>query len=97
MMIAEITIAEWAQIIPMIITCGGVVFMIARGIVTKKDCEKCKSGTDADLAAGSKEFKEIRATQADHGEQLAGIGSTVNSMEQNVSLIVEHHITKGGQ
>lgn len=87
----DLTIAEWAQLITML----GVFFMIARGIVTKKDCEKCKSETDDDLDSGKEEFKEIKATQADHGEQLAGIGSTVNAMERNVQVLVGHHIGGG--
>lgn len=87
----DLTIAEWAQLVTML----GVFFMIARGIVTKKDCKDCRSETDKDFDSGRKEFKEIKSTQADHGEQLAGIGGTVNAMEQNVQLLVGHHIGGG--
>lgn len=88
MILSEITIIESAQLVTM----AGVLFMIARGIVTKKDCEKCKAETKADLDSGRKEFREIKDTQADHGGQLAGISSAVSTMEGNVNLLVSHHI-----
>lgn len=85
---SDFTIAEWAQLITMI----GVIFMIARGIVTKKDCEKCKTETNKNLESGSNEFREINSTLTDHGEQLAGIGATVSAMAGNVGKLVSHHI-----
>lgn len=88
MEIAGISVVEITQLLTLL----GVVFMIMRGIVTKKDCEKCKTETEGDFKAGRREFKEVRQVQADHGEQLAGIGSTVTAMSGNVDKLVQHHI-----
>lgn len=92
MTIGGFTISELAQLITM----AGVVFMIARGIVTKRDCEKCKTETEEDLDKGSENFKEIRGTLADHGEQIAGIGSTVSGVADNVQILVTKAIGNGG-
>jgi hypothetical protein len=88
MTIGGFTIGELAQILTM----AGVIFMIARGIITKKECDKCKNETEDGFKDGRKEFKEMRRVQTDHGEQLAGISSTVNGMAGNVQTLVDHHI-----
>ena len=87
------TIAELTGIFTLL----GVAFMIARGIVTRKDCKDCKADTDKDLEKGSEKFEEIKKTQVDHGEQLAGISATVGPMAASVQQLVSHHIGGNGQ
>jgi hypothetical protein len=65
----------------------------------EKDCIECKADTKERLDKGSEEFnaididiKELARVQTDHGEQLAGISSTVNAVANDVSMLVKHHI-----
>lgn len=64
-----------------------VVYGVARGIITRKDCDKCKAGIKADtherrrkddkaFERGSLKFEGIQETLGAHGEQLAAIGAT---------------------
>lgn len=92
MTIGGFTVSEIVQLS----TLASVVFIIARGIVTKKDCDKCKADTDKDLDKGDVKFEEIGRTLTDHGEQLSGISSTVNGMAGNVKTLVDHHLKGGG-
>ena len=70
----------------------GVLFIAFRGIVTKSDCQNCKVDIDKDLERGSEKFEDIKKTQVNHGEQLAGISATVTPMAASVQQLVNHHI-----
>lgn len=68
----------------------------------KEDCEKCNAVHKKRFAKGENEFndidtdiKEIKGIITDHGEQLAGISSTVQAVNSNVDKLVLHHF--GGQ
>ena len=82
------TIAELTGIFTLL----GVFWIVARGIVTKKDCKDCKVDIDKDLEKGSEKFEDIKNTQIDHGEQLAGISATLAPMAASVQQLVSHHI-----
>lgn len=99
MKIVGLTIIEISEIVLFMVLAVSLI----RNTVTKKQVEKKltkhRDDIDKELEKGSNEFKEIRtefkeirSVQTIHGEQLAGIGSTVNSMATSVEKLVDHHI-----
>ena len=74
---------------------------VSRSLATKEDCkenlatmdmklERCKGEVDRDLDRGRDDFRQIRDTQSEQGEQIASIGATVNVMAVNVDRLVNH-------